>query len=132
MNNDFEKQVTDRYLWNAFKNTQKNRAWWYPNLETVFITECGGSNYDDDERTYHINLDSYFKYLEYKDLKYAIKSSEKAQKNAVIAIVFSFVAILVTVVVWFVQINTPIVLDENQFSKIVDWLANQAHNLEQN
>lgn len=65
------------------------------------------------ERTYFIRPEAYFNYLDYTELKEALKSSREARW-------YALGAILVTIAVAIIQINSSVELDSIQYEEVKD------------
>ena len=90
--------------------------------ETFFIFVGDPSN-----RKYYLNVEGYFKLLEYRELSDARKSSKEAKKYAIAAIVISIITLAISIYFSNMELKQKTTIDNKQF-KIVE---NIWHYLEQ-
>lgn len=82
---------------------------------------------DPSNRKYYLNIEGYFKLLEYRELNDARKSSKEAKIFAIAAIVISFITLLVSIYFSNEVLKQEITVDSRQF-KVIE---NIWHSLEQ-
>jgi len=73
---------------------------------------------DNPDLKYYLNVEGYFKLLEYRELSEARKSSVEARLFALIAIVLSFVALLVSIYFSNMELNQKTTIEDEQFNVI--------------
>ncbi len=99
--NDWEKEITRKYLENAFRNLGCDIV-----LETLFLViKVSGSDYTNDNFKYIINRDSRFKYIDYLELEEAQLASKQASKNALAAIKIAIIALIISIFFSILQIT---------------------------
>ncbi|MBT6049643.1 MAG: hypothetical protein HOG49_22820 [Candidatus Scalindua sp.] len=74
------------------------------------------------ETTCFINMDAYFRYLEYIELKEARSSSKTATYFAIIAITISIIAMGFSIYFSYKQLISPTKIEAAQFEKIEGWI----------
>ena len=69
-----------------------------------------------------IDMDAYFKLVEYTELKEARRSSKIATYFAIAAIVISIVAMVISIYFSYKQLKSPTKIETTQFEKIEEWV----------
>jgi len=82
---------------------------------------------DPSNRKYYLNIEGYFKLLDYRELNDARKSSKEARRYAVVAIAISIITLLVSIYFSYKVLKQEITVDSRQF-KVIE---NIWHYLEQ-
>jgi len=121
---DWEKNIIKKYCKNAHLNTKQYMASGIPNLETLFLVISGGNNYDNEACKYVINLDSRFKYIDYLELKEAIKTAREARWLSMVAIIISIIAVVTSIVVVLIFTQT-VKIDQQQYNEIKSLIINK-------
>jgi len=116
----WEKDIIDKYLLSAFRNKQHVNQMKSADYETMFfIIEGGDGNYNDNTTKYVLSLDSRFKYIDYIELKEAREMSRQANKNANKALWFAVATIIISIILTFLQIYSPVEIKNKQINQIV-------------
>jgi len=111
---DWEKEILRRYLENAKVNYKQTGTFGKSgHSETLFSVIKN----DKDGFKYSITFDTYFKYYDYLELKFARENAESAKKLATWALGLSIISIIVAVSIPFL-ITQTIKLNSNQFNEI--------------
>jgi hypothetical protein len=76
----------------------------------------------NQETICYMEMDAYFNYLEYIELKEARRSSKRATWFATGAIVISIVAMGVSIYFSIKQLKSPTKIETTQFEKIEEWV----------
>jgi len=76
----------------------------------------------DSESKYYIDIDAYFKLVEYTELKEARRASKNATYFAIIAIVISIVAFGFSIYFSIKQLKSPTKIETTQFEMIEEWV----------
>jgi len=73
---------------------------------------------DPSNRKYYLNIEGYFKLLDYRELSEARKSSNEARKYAIMAIIISFITMLVSIYFSYMTLEQKTTIDNEQFKVI--------------
>lgn len=119
--NDWENEIINQYFINAFLNTRKYQAGGYPKLETLFILIDGDINqqHTDPKCKYVINLNARFKYIDYKELIAAKKTSRDAIVIAITSVILTLFGYYLTCNIYKDQKQTPIQIHPSQIQEII-------------
>lgn len=119
-----EKIIIETFIDNAFKNSQPQSK---KQLSTPFFIFFGPNRYNpkDDQNKYILSFEAKFKHIDYLELqemkkttKAAQDNSQKAQKNARIAIWIAIISLFASITFSIIQIYQPIKLKNDQMQKI--------------
>lgn len=119
--NNREKEIIKKYFNNAYINSyrdeSKSRS---GGTETLFlVVNRSGTAFDQDSNKYVINIDSYFKYLDYQELKLARQNARTARNLSLAAIGIAALSIIIAILVP-IFIKQTVKLDTSQFEKILN------------
>jgi len=81
---------------------------------------------DPSNRKYYLNIEGYFKLLEYRELNDARKSSKEAKQYAVAAIVIATITLLVSIYFSNKVLKQEMVIDSEQF-KVIENIWHYLH-----
>ena len=73
---------------------------------------------DPSNRKYYLNIEGYFKLLDYRELNEARKSSNEARKYAIMAIIISFITLFVSIYFSNKALRQKTTIDSGQFNII--------------
>lgn len=85
-------------------------------LDVFSLREGRGFGYD---RPSIMKMEAYFRLLEHEELQDARESSKEARKYAVIAIWISIFAMIISITISIIQLNTSTKIDDAQFQKLI-------------
>ncbi len=122
---DSEKIIIGKYLNNAYLNHFNNAQNIAVIFETMFIVvgcdkDYKKYGYKDKNTKYILNYDSHFKYIDYKKLEETREMAKNATKGAKRAMYFAITTIIISIILTFLQIISPIEIEEEQINKIVN------------
>jgi len=92
--------------------------------EAFFIFEGDPSN-----RKYYLNIEGYFKLLDYRELSDARESSKEARKYVFVAILISITTLVVSIVLSIMSLKQKTVIENKQFEVIENIEHNTTRNL---
>ncbi len=95
-----------------FKTKQEERLLWNICRETFHIY------YGEHKVQSYLNIEGYFKLLEYRELNEARKSSREAKTYAIVAILISFAAFIASIYFSIMVLDQEIVIDNKQYGVI--------------
>lgn len=116
----WEKTLIQQYVDNAYYNKTTVGAPGYSEKETLFLCININSSFLDSE--YIINLDSRFKYLDYKELQQAQENAKTARTYSVIAIILSLLSILIALLIP-VLLEQTVKINNHQFGYIEEMIT---------
>ena len=124
--NDWESKIINQYFLHAYQNTRKYQAGGYPKLETLFILIEGDvhQQHTNPGCKYVINLDARFKYIDYKELVSAKKTSRNAIIIAIISVLLTLCGYYLTYNIYKDQKQTPIIINPKQMQEIKEMKIN--------
>src|SRR3989344_8396274 len=113
---EWEKSVIDEYLKNAYENFSfGDLAEGNADRETLFLMiKKGKGDFTDDSYRYTINLDAYFKFIDYEEIRLARKAARDAK-------ILSWMAIIIAILIPFFAaryINQTVNIDHSQFEEL--------------
>jgi len=117
---EWEKDVIVEYLKNAYENfTFGDIPQGNADRETLFLmikeAKGGGKgDFTDDSHRYTINLDAYFKFIDYEEIRLARKAARDAK-------ILSWMAIIIAILIPFFAaryINQTVNIDHSQFEEL--------------
>ena len=113
---EWEKDVIDEYLKNAYENFAfGSLAEGNADRETLFLMiRKGKGDLKDGSHRYTINLDAYFKFIDYEEIRLARKAARDAK-------ILSWMAIIIAILIPFFAaryINQTVNIDHSQFEEL--------------
>lgn len=122
---EWESEIIDRYLLNAYRNKQHTGLMKPADIETMFVLiEGWDSDYKHERIKYALNLDSWFKYIDYAELEEARETARKADRHATIALCAVIITAIASLIISFFlsrwQIKSPVEIKEEQLEKIIN------------
>lgn len=91
---DWEKDLVEKYLENAWQNTVFTMNSGYNNLETPFLVVRKVESQENEATKYIINFDAAFKYIDYQELKQAQRNARRAMIWSVVTAILAIVGIV--------------------------------------
>lgn len=125
---DWEKEIIKKYFNNAYINSRRDESKDRSGpAETPFllVDRRVGGDYANSLNKYVINFDSYFKYLDYQELKFARENAKTARNLSLYAIGIATFSIIVAILVPII-IKQTVKIEVKQFDQILSAIKNTA------
>lgn len=100
---EWEVKILENYLKIAHENDGRSRDFRSPLLsETIFfVVKAESGNFKEDRNLYTLTTDALFKFIDYKELKFARENAKEARRLSMYAIGLSVLAIVISAIVPF-------------------------------